>query len=523
MPTTVARPHPEDEPESNRPSDSETPAQQAKDEKPARQPLSPVARKRLQKMFEHGSKQSGQEQYDYAHELLSQCVVGDPTNLQYAQTFLGNLRKKYKNNRKGSSLAQFKERGARSAIKKALGAENWDDVFKNGVAVLRVNPWDIPALTAMAEAAKQIGARDCELFYLKSALEADPKSIEINKLCAKALEERQQFDQAIACLRRAEQAAPEDEEIKRWIGDLTVRKTIVIGGYEGDPAKKQQRIGGISAVKAGAARADDDEELSPEQRAKQKIRQEPKNLENYYELAQVYLNDDRYEDAEKVFARALEISGGDPDVRDKWEDCQLRRARAEAARAKKLRDTDPAAEELYQQKRRELNKKELEVARNRVDRYPGQLRFKYDLGLRYQINQQYAEAIKFYQMARNDPRVKGMCLLHLGQCFQQIKQYRLAMNHYALAIEEIPDRDADNKKEALYLAGKMALYLRDVETAERYLTTLAGLDFTYKDVSKLLDQIARIHDSQGEVTGEEMELPEASDVSREVEEQAEHT
>jgi hypothetical protein len=44
------------------------------------------------------------------------------------------------------------------------------------------------------------------------------------------------------------------------------------------------------------------------------------------------------------------------------------------------------------------------------------------------------------------------------------------------------------------------LALKDVQTAEKHLTTLAGLDFSYKDVSVLLDKIARLHenpDSEG--------------------------
>ena len=37
--------------------------------------------------------------------------------------------------------------------------------------------------------------------------------------------------------------------------------------------------------------------------------------------------------------------------------------------------------------------------------------------------------------------------------------------------------------------------LKDVDTGEKHLTTLAGLDFTYKDVSKLLDKIAKLRDN----------------------------
>ena len=43
-------------------------------------------------------------------------------------------------------------------------------------------------------------------------------------------------------------------------------------------------------------------------------------------------------------------------------------------------------------------------------------------------------------MAKNDPRKKGMSLLILGECFQQIKQYDLAMKHYEAAILEMPER-----------------------------------------------------------------------------------
>ena len=79
-----------------------------------RWPPSPNGKKRLQKAFEIASQKSEQESYDYATELLSQCVWGDPGNKAYVQSFLGNLQKKYANNRKGSSFGQFKELGSRS-------------------------------------------------------------------------------------------------------------------------------------------------------------------------------------------------------------------------------------------------------------------------------------------------------------------------------------------------------------------------------------------------------------------------
>ena len=109
-----------------------------------REPLTPAKRKRLEKLFEHATKKTAAGDFDYASELFEQCVVGDPGNFPYVSGFIENLQKKYGNNRKGHPLAQFKERGSRSALKKALGQQQWDEAIGHGLKVLAVNPWDTP-------------------------------------------------------------------------------------------------------------------------------------------------------------------------------------------------------------------------------------------------------------------------------------------------------------------------------------------------------------------------------------------
>ena len=90
-----------------------------------------------------------------------------------------------------------------------------------------------------------------------------------------------------------------------------------------------------------------------------------------------------------------------------------------------------------------------------------------------------------------------MCLFQLGECFRKIKQYRLAMEHYEAAIQEIPDREADQKKKAYYRAGKLAFDLKDWSKAEQHLNVLASLDFSYRDVSELLSKLAEIGEKGG--------------------------
>ncbi|NQT15522.1 MAG: heavy metal-binding domain-containing protein, partial [Planctomycetes bacterium] len=135
--------------------------------------LSPAKRKQLQRCFEHANLQTSQENYDYATELFTQCVAGDPANFIYLQAFLTNLKKKYNNNKKGSNLAFIQGRGARGAAKKAASQKDWPGVIKAGLEALKLNPWDVATLKPMADAAGNIGARDCKLAYLKIAQEAN--------------------------------------------------------------------------------------------------------------------------------------------------------------------------------------------------------------------------------------------------------------------------------------------------------------------------------------------------------------
>ena len=123
--------------------------------------------------------------------------------------------------------------------------------------------------------------------------------------------------------------------------------------------------------------------------------------------------------------------------------------------------------------------------------WPSGTRWKGDIG----------EAIKEYQIAKADPRKRGMCLINLGECFRAIKQYHLAMNHFEQAVQEIPDREQEYKKLAHYRAGKLAMGLKDLAKAEKYLTTLASMDYTYRDTSDLLERLHRMMEEEDKKGG----------------------
>ena len=454
--------------------------------------FSEAKQKRLHQCFEHASKQAEQDSYDYATDLFVTCLQGDPANVEFIQGFLENLYKKYDNNKKGSKLGMFTGIGVRAAVKKAVGKKQWDDVLTKGHEALKLNPWDIATLTAMAEASEKLGHEEPQLLYLRSARDANPKDPDINRICALALANRGLFSQAIDCWHKVEQAKPDDLEAQKAIAELAVARTRREGEYdeEGTSKKALQAQSSAGATVASG----DEEELSPEDLIRQKIKKHPLNVDNYRELSQIYLNRDDFKKAAKVLTRAYEVSEKDIEIRELLEDAQLRALRKDLMELDKSRKTTGSKEDdkRFDELKREFNEKALLFAKNRSDRYPNNLAFKFELGQRYQNVGKYDDAIKQYQAAQSDPRRKGVCMLALGQCFETIKQHRLALNHYEMAIAEIPDRDAKNKKYSLYLAGKLSLAIKDLDRAEKLLTVLAELDFSYRDVSQVLDKIGQL-------------------------------
>ncbi len=452
--------------------------------------MSPAERNRLQQLFQKGNQAASQGQFDYASDMFKTCVVLEPGNRIYAINFLNNLFKKYNNNKKGSKMASISGIKAKTGMKRASLSKDWPGVIKSGVEMLKLNPWDVWALTTMAQACEQLDQGDTQLVYLKTALDANSKDVEVNRLCGRALAKVGQFDQAISCFHRVVQVKPNDVEALKAIGDLAVEKTISRGGYEEAETTRDVKQRDAHEPHPG------EKVLTPEEKLQKLIAKSPDELAHYVELADVHTRNDRLADAEAVLAKALEASGGDQNIRERHEDAQLRRARQQLSVAEK-RATEEGSEEsveLAKRMKSELNRLEMDIYRGRSERYPTNLNFKFELGIRMKAAAQYSEAIQVLQQARGDSKRKSLVHVELGECFQHIKQFKLALNNYEEAISSMTDRSSDTGKLALYRAGVIAFHLKNRELAERHLNELAGIDFGYRDVAKWLDKLA--HEDQ---------------------------
>jgi tetratricopeptide (TPR) repeat protein len=447
--------------------------------------LSATDRSRLMQCYRTGMQAAGNAQY--AIDMFSACVLGDPGNAVFLQAFLAALRRKF-GSKKSGTFSSLLSAGGRAGMKRAASNAQWRDVIKQGVEILKSNPADHACLLAMAEACGNLMFVECQAVYLRGALDANPADAEVNRQCGRFAASQGNFDQAIECWRRIARIKGLAEEAEREIAQLSVDKTISAGkGLVG-------RGGNQAAATAEPAKAGD-------RRAAlmQSVRDNPADIEGTLELADLFEQDGRIDEAEKLLTRALAASGNELKVREHVEDRQLRWAKSKVMIAEQRlagSDTAENRETVDKLKRAQL-RQELEIFGTRCSRYPENLTWKYELALRLKAAGKFPEAIRHFQEALKDVRRKGAISLELGECFQSIKQYPLAMQNYEAAVELLTDRELDLRKRALYRAGVLAAGLKDLDAAQKHLSAVAGLDYGYRDVAERLDKLRSAKDNGG--------------------------
>jgi tetratricopeptide (TPR) repeat protein len=281
---------------------------------------------------------------------------------------------------------------------------------------------------------------------------------------------------------------PEDADARKRVHDLFAEKAIHQGKYATGTSREMFESVGtmISENEDVMGRT-----LTVEEQIERRIAKNPLDTANYVELAQWYSQQSDPAQAEECYARAVRVSDNNPAMVERLLEAQKKRLHVETLRLKEEYERHPQDDlkSLFFATRSQYETKSRELAEHRVKYSPSHAGYHYDYGILLQKNEQVKEAITEFQIAKAEPTIAGDCLLALGQCFQMIRQYKLAMTHYQEAVQAL--EPGENKKKALYLAMKLAFTLGEYPQAEEYGHQLAAIDFSYRDLGDVLDQIAQ--------------------------------
>ena len=445
--------------------------------------VSPEKRERLQQLFARGNEQMSKANYDYADNIyFTECVLQDPGNPIYAKTFLANLRKKFGEKKKTT-------RSLVAAGKKmVIDAKKPESVFKVGIVTLKSNPWDVETLIFTGEACIARSCLESAIVYHQAAVDADPNHIGANIACSATLREAADYEGALACVQRVLKQQPNDLDTRKLLNDLSAEKAIHQGKYATGASRTI-----LESADTMIAEKEDvmGRPLTVAEQIERRIAKNPQDTANYVELAQWHYKQSDFTKAEECYARAVDASNNAPNMVERLLETQKNRLHAEVLRLKEEYETNPQEElkPVFFSVKNQYETKCMELAQHRIKHYPKHTGYHYDYGILLQKNGQVKEAIAEFQLAKTETTHQGDCLLALGQCFQMIKQYKLAMTHYQEAVQAL--ETGDNKKKALYLAMKLAFALEDYSQAESYGHQLAAIDFSYRDLGEMLEQITQ--------------------------------
>jgi tetratricopeptide (TPR) repeat protein len=370
----------------------------------------------------------------------------------------------------------------------ATDAKKPEGVFKANIGTLKSNPWDVETLISTGNACESLGYIESALIYYQGAVEADPNHVGANTAYSIILRETADYENALICVQRLLKQLPNDPDLRKLFHEITVEKTIHQGKYATGASRE--------VVEAAETMTDElvdvmGRPLTVVEQIERRIAKNPNDTANYMELAQWYYKQSNYAKAEECYARAVKVSDNAPEMVERLLETQRKRLHEKSLLLKEKYEENPQEEHktAFLAARDRYDEINMTLAQHRVEHHPNHAGYRYEYGMLLQKNGQVKEAIAELQQAKAEKGRMGECLLALGQCFQMIRMNKLAMEHYQEAIAAL--ESGENKKKALYLAMKLAFTLEDYSLAETYGHQLAAIDFAYRDLGEVLEQIAQ--------------------------------
>lgn len=440
----------------------------------------------LREQYEKGRLAFERNNLDYAIQLLTQVLVQEPAF--YAC-------------REALRAAQFK-RGGGGLFRKVLGAapklmqarlalrKDPLETLQRVEEVLNADPLNLEAHKLLAEAALAAELPRTARLSLEIAYKHDPRDRNVALRLARLLAAAGEGAKAEAIINALAAAYPHDTEIAQAVKDVAANRTLTEGGYaalesgEGsyrDILKDEKQAVALEQEKRDYKDAGAAQQLLAEYQAR--LEQEPDNLRLVRALAELYTEQNRFDEALACYQRLMAAETGDP---------TLERAVAQVHERRldylmhQLDPADPAQAARLESLRREKQEFQLNAARARVEKYPHDLQLRYELGLLYLEAGRLTEAIQEFQKAQNNPHIRIQALYHLGECFARRRMYDLAARTFENALREKPVLD-EEKKTLIYALGcALEAMGKRAEALEQF-KLIYEADIGFKDVAARVD------------------------------------
>ena len=436
---------------------------------------------------------------DIAIDMLMQCVTLSP-GFSLARKFLRAAQiTKFKREKKSRLATQMQEFGsmlARAKISALQKGGKLEAALVECEKLLSRNPLHSLNVELAVEIAEASGHADAALFTVESAYENNPDDMKLLRRVAEFYMKVGDYTKARDAYAKLNAFLPNDQQIFKQLKDAEARVTMAAGweetsgkkdGYRDLIANKDQAA--KLDMKAKSVQSGSDAEALIEE-AKQRIAAEPNNLNFYRALARVYLQNKRFGEAVQTLEDARKINAADPEL-----DRAITQAKISAFEAKidEIKAAGKAAEAAELEG--EMNQFVFDDLSARVQRYPNDLKLRFELGLLYFKYEYFDEAIGQLQMAQRSPKERVESLYYLAKCFAKKGQRDMAVMQLETANEQLEIMD-DLKKKVVFELGVLAEESGDYEKAFSFYKDVYGADIGFEDIGVRMERIYKLRQAQ---------------------------
>lgn len=429
---------------------------------------------------------------DFAIDIFLKCVEMAPSYLAARRNLRLAEVAKFKRARKGKLAHQLSSlSGLPQAlkVKALLKAQKAQEALLTAEKLLMMDPLNVSFGKIFADAAVAAELPDAAVMTLEIMREHSPANIEAVEILGRLYHTIKNYRAARECLEKVAILKPNNVEIAKLLKDAEALATLNSGweeahregrNYQSVLANKEQAVQLERSAKAVKS-TEDAESLISEARAK--IEAEPNNLNYYLSLGHLLTQQKRYDEAIAVYVDARKVNAADPELDRRLNAVQIAKFDAEIAAIRETGDEAAAAS-----KETERNQYVFDELSERVQRYPNDLRLRFELGLQYFQNQYFDDAIQQFQLAQKSPKDRVQALYHLALCFRAKGLLDMAAMQLEQALEQLPAMNSE-KVGILYELAEIYQEEGKLDDAAKLFKEVYRVDVTFREISKKIEGI----------------------------------
>ncbi len=430
---------------------------------------------------------------DIAIEFLYKCIEAVPQYDAARRSLrMAEIAKFKRAHPKGPGMAHqiaaLSGLGTKLKMKALVAKGKGLDALLVGEQLMRIDPLHVAFAKDYASAAIAAGIPEAGVMTLELIREHDPQSLDVLETLGRLYKDLKRYKEAQECLTKVVLMRPNDAEIAHLLKDVEALVTLNSGLEEAnktgdfrkamaneDQALQLQR-------KDKAVKTSEDAESLIEE-ARQKIAQDPKNINYYLSLGNLFSQQKRYDEAMQTFEDARKIASADPEIDRRYSAARTSKYDQEIAALREAGDEEGAV--ALETERAQYVFNDLY---ERSQRYPNDLHLHYELGLQYYQNDYIDDAIQQFQLAQRNPKDRPMALSHLALCFRKKNMPDMAAEQLEQAREIVTEMGPE-KMQILYELGDIYQELGRLDDADKLFKEIYRYDMSYRDIAQKVEAL----------------------------------